>query len=97
MPIKKENELELNEAKDNEMVNYKKNNELSLPLSVITSQIKIMEEKNQPKEILMGKDGQPYDFTQGKNSWKLELDEISFQEFMEVQIINVWTPFYFNY
>ena len=86
--------LKLDETKKNELINYEKNSELSLPLSVISSQIKILEEKEQPKEILMGKDGQPYDFTQGKNSWKLELDEISFQEFMEVQIINSWTPFY---
>ena len=92
LPI--ENKLELNEEKNNEINTYKNNNKLSLPISVITSQIKIMEEKTQPQKILMGKDGQPYDFTYGKNSWKLELDEISFQEFMEVQIINTWTPYY---
>ena len=92
--LKINKDLELNEVKRNELINYEKKNELSLPLSVILSQIKILEEKEQPKEILMGKDGQPYDFTKGKNSWKLELDEISFQEFMEVQIINSWTPFY---
>ena len=69
-------------------------NEEILPLSVITSQIKIMEEKEQPKIYIMGGDGQPYDFTKGKNSWNLELDEISFQEFTEVQIINAWTPYY---
>ena len=69
-------------------------NEEILPLSVITSQIKIMEEKEQPKIYIMGGDGQPYDFTKGKNSWNLELDEISYQEFTEVQIINAWTPYY---
>ena len=68
-------------------------NEL-LPLSVITSQIKIMEEKNHPNVKLMGDDGQPYDFSNGKNSWNFEFDEIPFQEFTEVQIINAWTPYY---
>ena len=65
-----------------------------LPLSVIASQIKIMEEKEQPKIMLLGDDGQPYDFSEGKSSWSLEFDEISLQEFTEVQIINAWTPFY---
>ena len=65
-----------------------------LPLSVITSQIKIMEENEQSRIYIMGNDGQPYDFSKGKNSWNLELDEISFQEFTEVQIINAWTPYY---
>ena len=65
-----------------------------LPLSVITSQIKIMEEKHQPSVTMMGSDGQPYDFTGGKNSWNFEFDEIPFQEFTEVQIINAWTPYY---
>ena len=69
------------------------NNEI-LPLSVITSQIKIMEEKEYPRIYVMGGDGQPYDFTKGKNSWNFELDEIPFQEFTEVQIINTWTPYY---
>ena len=53
-----------------------------------------MEEKEQPNIYIMGGDGQPYDFAKGKNSWNLELDEISFQEFTEVQIINAWTPYY---
>lgn len=53
-----------------------------------------MEEKNQPINTIIGNDGQPYDFSQGKNSWNLELDEIPFQEFTEVQIINTWTPYY---
>ena len=66
----------------------------TLPLSVITSQIKIMEEKDQPSVTMMGSDGQPYDFTGGKNSWNFEFDEIPFQEFTEVQIINAWTPYY---
>ena len=44
----------------------------------------------------MGNDKQPHDFTEGKNSWKLELDEVPFEEFMEVQIINSWTPYYLN-
>ena len=65
-----------------------------LPLSVIASQIKIMEEKNQPDINLIGNDGQAYDFSFGKNSWNLEFDEIPFQEFIEVQIINAWTPYY---
>ena len=65
-----------------------------LPLSVITSQLKIMEEKYQPSITMIGTDGQPYDFTGGKNSWNFEFDEIPFQEFTEVQIINAWTPYY---
>ena len=65
-----------------------------LPLSVIASQIRIMEEKEQPHVTVMGGDGQPYDFSQGKNSWNFELDEIPFQEFTEVQVINTWTPYY---
>ena len=71
----------------------KENNEI-LPLSVIASQIKIMEEKEHPRIYVMGGDGQPYDFSKGKNSWNFELDEIPFQEFTEVQIINAWTPYY---
>ena len=65
-----------------------------LPLSVIASQIRIMEEKEQPHVTVMGGDGQPYDFSQGKNSWNFEFDEIPFQEFTEVQVINTWTPYY---
>ena len=73
--------------------NDPENDEL-LPLSVIASQIKIMEEKENPNIYIMGGDGQPYDFSKGKNSWNFELDEIPFQEFTEVQIINAWTPYY---
>ena len=65
-----------------------------LPLSVIASQIRIMEEKEQPHVTVMGGDGQPYDFSKGKNSWNFEFDEIPFQEFTEVQVINTWTPYY---
>ena len=53
-----------------------------------------MEEKEQPKLYLIGGDGQPYDFSKGKNSWNFEIDEIPFQEFLEVQLINCWTPYY---
>ena len=53
-----------------------------------------MEEKYQPSVTMMGSDGQPYDFAGGKNSWNFEFDEIPFQEFTEVQIINAWTPYY---
>jgi NAD(P)-dependent dehydrogenase (short-subunit alcohol dehydrogenase family) len=76
--------------------NKNENKEQSIPISVLASQIKIMEEKEQPDKILMGSDKQPHEFTQGKNSWKLELDEVPFEEFMEVQIINAWTPYYLN-
>ena len=65
-----------------------------LPLSVIASQIKIMEEKYQPIVNTIGSDGQPYDFSDGKNSWNFEFDEIPFQEFTEVQMINAWIPYY---
>ena len=82
----------------NSLISYEKENALDfqeiLPLSVITSQIKIMEEKFQPTVTMMGSDEQPYDFTGGKNSWNFEFDEIPFQEFTEVQIINAWTPYY---
>ena len=105
--IKNEYNLINNEFKLNEEI-HKNNNSLislndlknsevnSLPLSVYASQIKIMDEKEQPEKILMGNDKQPHDFTEGKNSWKLELDEVPFEEFMEVQIINAWTPYYLN-
>ena len=74
----------------------KKENEYKeiLPLSVIASQIKIMKEKYQPIVDAMGSDGQPYDFSEGKNSWNFEFDEIPFQEFTEVQMINAWIPYY---
>jgi NAD(P)-dependent dehydrogenase (short-subunit alcohol dehydrogenase family) len=82
----------------NSLISYEKQKSLDfqeiLPLSVITSQIKIMEEKFQPTVTMMGSDEQPYDFTGGKNSWNFEFDEIPFQEFTEVQIINAWTPYY---
>ena len=72
----------------------KNDNDTYIPLSVIASQIKIMEEKEQPKICIMGGEGQPYDFSEGKNSWNFELDEIPLEEFIEVQIINAWTPYY---
>ena len=55
-----------------------------------------MEEKNQPLKTIIDNNGQPYDFSTEKNSWQLEIDEISFTEFLEVQIINTWTPYYLN-
>ena len=76
------------------MDNKSKEYQEILPLSVIASQIRIMEEKSQPHVTVMGGDGQPYDFSKGKNSWNFEFDEIPFQEFTEVQIINTWTPYY---
>ena len=77
------------------LINKNKNeSDETIPLSVIASQIKIMEEKEQPKVAIMGGDGQPYDFSKGKNSWNFELDEIPLEEFIEVQIINAWTPYY---
>ncbi len=73
-------------------INFK--NEKNLPLSVIASQIKIMNEKETSSVTMMGGDGQPIDFSKEKSSWNMELDEIPFQEFTEVQIINTWTPYY---
>ena len=61
----------------------KNENDSYIPLSVIASQIKIMEEKEQTKVSIMGGEGQPYDFSKGKNSWNFELDEIPFEEFIE--------------
>ena len=81
---------------NNSLIQKNKNEVNYLPLSVFCSQMKIMKEKEQPNKILMGNDKQPHDFTEGKNSWKLELDEIPFEEFMEVQMINAWTPYYLN-
>ena len=96
---KNENIITDNEIQNNliSLINTKKdesnkNNE-SLPLSVIASQMKIMEEKNQPIIEKIGNDGQPYDFSDGKNSWNLEFDEIPFEEFVEVQRINAWVPY----
>ena len=87
---KKEIENSLISLVNNKNPEYKE----ILPLSVIASQIRIMEEKEQPHVTVMGGDGQPYDFSGGKNSWNYEFDEIPFQEFTEVQIINAWTPYY---
>ena len=78
----------------NKIANMKIKNEKNLPLSVIASQIKIMNEKQGSTNTIMGGDGQPIDFSQEKSSWNMELDEIPFQEFTEVQIINAWTPYY---
>lgn len=72
------------------------NNNNHLPFSVFASQLKIMNEKNQPSKTIIGNDGQPYDFSSGKNSWTMEIDDVPFEEFMEVQLINVWTPYYLN-
>ena len=94
--IDDKNEHKLSEEDKNALISLSSNSEFKeiLPLSVIASQIRIMEEKNQPNKTMIGSDGQTYDFSSGKNSWNLELDEVSFQEFTEVQIINTWTPFY---
>ena len=91
-PAKSKNEIKnaLISLMDNKSKEYQE----ILPLSVIASQIRIMEEKSQPHVTVMGGDGQPYDFSKGKNSWNFEFDEIPFQEFTEVQIINTWTPYY---
>ena len=92
-----ENNFEKKELFNSLVSLMKKDNKINeeiLPLSVIASQIKIMEEKEHPHVYVMGSDGQPYDFTKGKSSWNFELDEIPFQEFTEVQIINAWTPYY---
>ena len=98
--IKEENKTEnniINNEIQNNLISIinKKENEYSesLPLSVIASQMKIMKEKNQPIIDKIGNDGQPYDFSEGKNSWNLEFDEIPFEEFIEVQRINAWVPY----
>ena len=90
------NKEEISKSKSLISLDNNLNKELKeiLPLSVIASQIKIMEEKDQPQIMLMGNDGQPYDFSAGKSSWSFEFDEIPLQEFTEVQIINAWTPYY---
>ena len=86
------NEFKLNEEihkNNNNLIslNDLKNNDLnSLPISVYASQIKIMEEKEQPEKILMVNDKQPHDFTEWKNSWKLELDEVPFEECLNLHL-----------
>jgi len=89
-----------NELIDQSLIKQEENNmnlnKEIFPLSVIASQIKIIEEKKQPTKTIIDYNGQPYDFSQEKNSWQLEIDEISFTEFLEVQIINSWTPYYLN-
>jgi NAD(P)-dependent dehydrogenase (short-subunit alcohol dehydrogenase family) len=99
LPIKNSN-LISNELIDQSLIKNEQNNinlnKEIFPLSVIASQIKIMEEKYQPTKTILDYNGQPYDFSKEKNSWQLEIDEISFTEFFEVQIINTWTPYYLN-
>ncbi len=99
LPIKNSN-LISNELIDRSLIKNEQNNinlnKEIFPLSVIASQIKIMEEKYQPTKTILDYNGQPYDFSKEKNSWQLEIDEISFTEFFEVQIINTWTPYYLN-
>ena len=91
---KKKNKEEMSNALVSLAKKDKKEFDEILPLSVIASTIRIMDEKEQPNIYIMGPDGQPYDFSKGKNSWNFEIDEIPFQEFTEVQIINAWTPYY---
>lgn len=91
-PIQSQNQ---NEAKDALVsISQTIEDKSILPLSVIASQIRIMEEKDQPNKTLISQDQQPIDFSKGKSSWNMELDEVPFQEFTEVQIINTWTPYY---
>ena len=91
---KKKNKEEISNALVSLVKEDKNEFDEILPLSVIASTIRIMDEKEQPKIYIMGADGQPYDFSKGKNSWNFEFDEIPFEEFTEVQIINAWTPYY---
>lgn len=73
--------------------------EASLPLSVIASQIPVLPSKKSMANdlpLLFDSNDQPHDFSLEKSSWHYELDEIPFEEFIEVQIINAWTPYYFN-
>lgn len=53
-----------------------------------------MEEKYQPFSTMTRNEGHPYELTDGKNSQIFEFDEIHFQEFTEIQIINAWIPYY---
>jgi len=74
-------------------------NIFNLPTSIVSSQIKLMKENEDifptnKTETIMGGDGQPVDFSSTKNSWNLVLDEVTFAEFAEVQIINAWAPFF---
>lgn len=69
----------------------------NLSLSVIQSQIPLLEDDFQPKlenfpQNVIDKDKQQVDLTR-KSSWTLQIDEIDILEFAETQIINTWAPF----
>jgi NAD(P)-dependent dehydrogenase (short-subunit alcohol dehydrogenase family) len=65
----------------------------SLPSSVILSQVKLIPENEDINMSIKNYDSQPIDFV-SKQTWNMEIDEVDFLEFAEVQLINSWAPFY---
>ncbi|RNA30487.1 oxidoreductase [Brachionus plicatilis] len=90
--LEKNNFLKFNDVEC--CLNLKDNN---LPLSVVQSQIALVEEdfapvaKNFPKDVY-DKDRQQVDLS-SKCSWNKVIDEIDMFEFAETQVINSWAPF----
>lgn len=83
-----------NEGLKNNLIGPFKSDLTNLPLSVISSQIQLVKEKEDTVvNNLFGPDGQPIDLAQ-TSSWTMEMDQIHFIEFMEVQLINTWAPYY---
>jgi NAD(P)-dependent dehydrogenase (short-subunit alcohol dehydrogenase family) len=64
-----------------------------LPHSVLASQIKLMPEVEDLNTNIKNYDNQPIDFL-SKTTWQMEIEDINFTEFAEVQLINSWAPFY---
>ena len=70
-----------------------------MPLAVAASQIQLLPSNvnvAQNLPILFNNNLLPFDFSINKTSWNYEIDEVPFAEFIEVQIINAWTPYYLN-
>jgi NAD(P)-dependent dehydrogenase (short-subunit alcohol dehydrogenase family) len=93
--LKKREEIE-NDIFNNEINKYNKDE--YLPESVIFATKELLKENKENNhkhtdKIILGNDLQPIDFNP-KSSWSLELDEVNFIEFAEVQIINSWAPFF---
>lgn len=68
-----------------------------LPKSVLASQIKLMKLDTSTCDIkenakIFDANNQPIDFS-SKYTWNKQIDEVNFEEFAEVQLINSWSPF----
>lgn len=83
----------------NQSENSDKLIKVSMPLSVAASQMQLLPSNvnvAQNLPILFDNNLLPFDFSINKTSWNYEIDEVPFAEFIEVQIINAWTPYYLN-